>query len=370
MITKKFNKNLIRINNINVSQKEVFWKRFLMAFFILSYWILILITCLISDNSLNDDWYINLSPNATLNLQYKGIFAYMFICLLIPFIYGAVYEINKLFFGAYSRKTFIFLLLGILILCILPNFAFITKFYYFTPIKSNLNPGFTSDFFTIFSLFTITLLIGFIILLTILIFLVVNSRVLDLKSILLFFILNAVVGFGFFSIGFIGLSKSWLVLFFVLCVSSFTDIFAYLTGLLFGRTQMTKIISPKKTWEGFFFGLFVTILASVILIYFISFGNQTHNTIENLIHVPSIYENLVGRWFFLIFLVIGISLISTVGDLAFSLLKREYLIKDYGTLFKNHGGVLDRFDSILFAFTLYTLLIFFMSGITESKLFQ
>ncbi|MGL5591276.1 MAG: phosphatidate cytidylyltransferase [Mycoplasmoidaceae bacterium] len=370
MVTKKFNKSLIRINDINVSQKEIFWKRFSMAFFIFSYWILILITCLISDNSLNDDWYINLSPNPTLNLQYKGIFAYMFIVLLIPFIYGAVYEVNKLFFGAYSRKTFIFLLLGILTLCILPNFAFITKFYYFTPIERSFSQSPTSDFFTIFALFTITLLIGFIILLIILIFIVVDYGVLDLKSLLLFFILNVVVGFGFFSIGFIGLSKSWLVLFFVLSVSVFTDVFAYLTGLLFGRTQMTKVISPKKTWEGFFIGLIVTILASALLIYFISFGNQTHNTIENLIHVPVIYENLVGRWFFLIFLVLGISLISTIGDLAFSFLKRQYLIKDYGTLFKNHGGVLDRFDSLLFAFTLYTLLIFFMSGLTESKLFQ
>ncbi|MGL4617041.1 MAG: hypothetical protein ACRCUM_02285, partial [Mycoplasmoidaceae bacterium] len=213
MFTKKINKNLVRINNINVSQKEIFWKRFSMAFFIFSYWILILIACLISDNSLNDDWYINLSPNAILNLQYKGIFAYLFIVLIIPFIYGAVYEINKLFFGAYSNKTFVFLLLGILTIFILPNFTFITKFYYFTPIENSYNENYTSDFFTIFSLFTITLVVGFIILLCILIFLVIDYGLLDLKSLLLFFILNAVVGFGFFSIGFIGLSKSWLVLF-------------------------------------------------------------------------------------------------------------------------------------------------------------
>ena len=373
MITKKFNKNLLKINNINVNQKQVFWNRFLMAFFIFLYWMLIMVVCLISDNSLNDEWNINLSENPILNLKYKGIFAYLFIGLLVPFIYGAVYEVNKLFFGAYSKKTFIFMLIGILTLCILPNFTFITKFYYFTPIpgsSGNLNPNTTSNFFTIFTLFTMTLLIGFIILLIILTYLIIDYGLLDLKSVLLFFILNAVVGFGFFSIGFIGLLKSWLVLFFVLSVSGFTDVFAYLTGLLFGKTQMTKVISPKKTWEGFFIGLFVTILASLLLIYFISFGNSTHNTIQDIIHVPTIYENVIGRWSFLIFLVIGISLISTIGDLAFSFLKREYLIKDYGTLFKNHGGVLDRFDSLLFAFTLYTLLLFFLSGITESQLFS
>ena len=64
-------------------------------------------------------------------------------------------------------------------------------------------------------------------------------------------------------------------LFFVLSVSGFTDVFAYLSGLLFGKTQMSKVISPKKTWEGFFIGLFVTILASLLLIYFISFGVST-----------------------------------------------------------------------------------------------
>ncbi len=373
MITKKFNKNLLKINNINVNQKQVFWNRFLMAFFIFLYWMLILIVCLISDNSLNDEWYINLSKNDTLNQKYKGIFAYLFIVLLVPFICGAVYEVNKLFFGAYSKKTFIFMLIGILTLCILPNFTFITKFYYFTPITGSsgpLNPDATSNLFTVFTLFTMTLLIGFIILLSILTYLIVDYGLLDLKSVLLFFILNAVVGFGFFAIGFIGLLKSWLVLFFVLSVSGFTDVFAYLSGLLFGKTQMSKVISPKKTWEGFFIGLFVTILASLLLIYFISFGDSTHNTIQDIVHVPSIYENDIGRWSFLIFLVIGISLISTIGDLAFSFLKREYLIKDYGTLFKNHGGVLDRFDSLLFAFTLYTLLLFFLSGITESQLFS
>ena len=148
-----------------------------MAFFIFLYWMLILIVCLISDNSLNDEWYINLSKNDTLNQKYKGIFAYLFIVLLVPFICGAVYVVNKLFFGAYSKKTFIFMLIGILTLCILPNFTFITKFYYFTPIAGSsgpLNPDATSNLFTVFTLFTMTLLIGFIILLSILTYLIVD----------------------------------------------------------------------------------------------------------------------------------------------------------------------------------------------------
>ena len=105
-------------------------------------------------------------------------------------------------------RKFIFMLIGILTLCILPNFTFITKFYYFTPITGSsgpLNADATSNLFTVFTLFTMTLLIRFIILLSILTYLIVDYGLLDLKSVLLIFILNAVVGFGFFAIGFIGL---------------------------------------------------------------------------------------------------------------------------------------------------------------------
>ena len=73
--------------------------------------------------------------------------------------------------------------------------------------------------------------------------------------------------------------------------------------------------------------------------------DSNYDTIQVIVHGPTIYDSDIDRWWFLIFLVIGISLISTIGDLALSFLKSEYLIKNYATLFKNHGGVLDRFDS-------------------------
>ena len=74
------------------------------------------------------------------------------------------------------------MLIGILTLCILPNFTFITKFYYYTPItgpSGPINPDATSKIFTVFTLFTKTLLIGFIILLTILTYQIVDYGLID-----------------------------------------------------------------------------------------------------------------------------------------------------------------------------------------------
>ena len=112
-----------------------------------------------------------------------------------------------------------------------------------------------------------------------------------------------------------------------------TDTFAYFCGMLFGRGGKHKLIpdvSPKKTWEGSIGGVLFCMLAMVI------FG-----LIVN--HISELKADYV-------MLLIGgflISIVSQVGDLCMSVIKRTYGIKDYGKLFPGHGGVLDRFDSIL-----------------------
>ncbi len=113
-----------------------------------------------------------------------------------------------------------------------------------------------------------------------------------------------------------------------------TDIFAYFCGMLFGRGGKHKLcptVSPKKTVEGSIGGILFCILAVVL------FGIIVEK-IE-----PKIDANL---W---IFAIAGlfISIIAQIGDLALSVVKRTYGIKDYGKVFPGHGGVLDRFDSII-----------------------
>ncbi|HRZ76081.1 MAG TPA: phosphatidate cytidylyltransferase, partial [Bacteroidales bacterium] len=117
------------------------------------------------------------------------------------------------------------------------------------------------------------------------------------------------------------------------------DSFAYLTGKLLGKHPLAPRISPKKTWEGFAGGLLFVILAAVLW----------HNWHPG--------PGLVA-WL-LLALVAGIA--GTLGDLFESSLKRSAGVKDSGTLIPGHGGVLDRFDSILFAAppALLILLLFY-----------
>lgn len=112
-----------------------------------------------------------------------------------------------------------------------------------------------------------------------------------------------------------------------------TDIFAYFCGMLFGKGGKHKLIpdvSPKKTVEGSIGGIAFCVISMVV------FGI--------ILDAVTKYEaNL------LIFALAGVavSIVAQIGDLSMSVIKRTYGIKDYGKLFPGHGGILDRFDSIL-----------------------
>lgn len=105
-----------------------------------------------------------------------------------------------------------------------------------------------------------------------------------------------------------------------------TDIMAYFTGYLFGKHKLCPKISPKKTIEGSIGG----ILGSVILC--------------------GLFGYFVEPRLLLHCLIIGVlgGIISQFGDLTASIFKRKMGIKDYGNLIPGHGGILDRFDSVLF----------------------
>lgn len=122
-----------------------------------------------------------------------------------------------------------------------------------------------------------------------------------------------------------------------------TDTFAYFTGFLFGKHKLIPKISPKKTVEGAVGGVVFCMIAFVI------YG--------------IIVEKAAGVQMNLIVLaVVGffMSVVSMVGDLIASSVKRTYGIKDYSNLFPGHGGVLDRFDSIMI---LAPLLLFVVENV-------
>ena len=109
-----------------------------------------------------------------------------------------------------------------------------------------------------------------------------------------------------------------------------TDTFAYFTGMLFGKHKLISAVSPKKTIEGSIGG---TVFCVAL---FVVYGAILNNVTD--------YH--LSLW---VVAVAGLlsALVSQIGDLAMSVIKRTYGIKDYGKIFPGHGGVLDRFDSIL-----------------------
>ena len=110
-----------------------------------------------------------------------------------------------------------------------------------------------------------------------------------------------------------------------------SDTCAYCVGVLFGKHKMSPILSPKKSVEGAVGGVVGAALLTALYSY--------------------IFKEQMGIQLAEVWLLAGVSavgaLISMVGDLAASAIKRNYEIKDYGKLIPGHGGILDRFDSVI-----------------------
>ena len=121
------------------------------------------------------------------------------------------------------------------------------------------------------------------------------------------------------------------LIWFVVVGAFVTDSLAYFTGVFFGKHKLCPEISPKKTIEGAVGGLLGTAVVFVAMGYFYNaFSNADFNLIKLFI------AGLIT------------AAISQTGDLAASVIKREYKIKDYGNLLPGHGGILDRCDSLIF----------------------
>ena len=123
----------------------------------------------------------------------------------------------------------------------------------------------------------------------------------------------------------------YIILFFI--ISWVCDIGAYFVGVIFGKTKLAPNISPKKTVEGFIGG----IVFSSVVVFIYSYIYLNFNSFKMQFN----YLNLV------IATILGV-IFATVGDLSFSVFKRQRGIKDFGNILKGHGGMLDRFDSWIF----------------------
>ncbi len=118
-----------------------------------------------------------------------------------------------------------------------------------------------------------------------------------------------------------------------------TDTFAYICGRLFGKHKLIPAVSPKKTVEGAIGGVIFCALTTVL------YGFIVHKVFHAVPNYPV-----------LILMGLVISVVSQIGDLMLSAIKRSFGIKDYGKMLPGHGGLLDRFDSSMAVTVLVTVI--------------
>lgn len=127
------------------------------------------------------------------------------------------------------------------------------------------------------------------------------------------------------------------------------DVGAYIVGIFFGKHKMT-FVSPKKTWEGFFGGIVISLISAFIYSLILNaFGFSILKGIIDFEH-----------WYNLLLIALVNPLIGTLGDLLFSSIKRNFNIKDFGTILRSHGGILDRIDSLIFVSISTSILVLIM----------
>lgn len=126
-----------------------------------------------------------------------------------------------------------------------------------------------------------------------------------------------------------------------------TDTFAYTFGMLFGKHKLIPNVSPKKSVEGAIGGIIGCIAINVLITY-----------------IVSVNTGLVVNYLNLIVMLFLASIVSQLGDLAASCIKRDEDIKDFGNIMPGHGGILDRCDSVLFVapFMYYFVKLFVVFG--------
>lgn len=170
--------------------------------------------------------------------------------------------------------------------------------------------------------------------------LAVFDETIDFQDVGTFFVMSLIIGLGcFYFMFFENISK--YLFGYVIIISYLADVFALFTGIKFGKHKLNERISPKKTIEGFIGGWICAGIISFIWAAIFKF-----------FYMPKIVF-VVGS--------ILLPLISQVGDLVFSMIKRFYKIKDFSNLIPGHGGLLDRIDSLTFTTLLLGAICIFLA---------
>lgn len=134
--------------------------------------------------------------------------------------------------------------------------------------------------------------------------------------------------------------KDFLPMIYILIAAFGCDIAALFTGMFFGKHKLNERISPKKTVEGAIGGWLFGFIASFVFAYFFDFFG--------------------GSVYFMLYTSLTLPIVAQIGDLSFSLIKRNYGVKDFGSIIPGHGGILDRIDSLLLCLIFFSSMVNFL----------
>lgn len=139
----------------------------------------------------------------------------------------------------------------------------------------------------------------------------------------------------------------------ILCYAWGGDTFAYFAGRFFGRHKLAPVVSPKKTVEGAVGGVLgCVLLGEICTLVYLRVDEAG----------CAFFAHRSPASFTLIIACVGVvaALLGILGDLFASVIKRQHGIKDYGTIFPGHGGILDRFDSVMFVAVFISMMVRWM----------
>lgn len=152
------------------------------------------------------------------------------------------------------------------------------------------------------------------------------------------FIITTIVSLGFQgTLGIYAVKYNGLGMMFVALACFMCDTGAYFVGSFFGRHKMVPELSPHKTWEGAIGGYITGVITGLVWGFLVQQKFAAAPMPTSLVVAASLILPAVAE----------------VGDLSFSAIKRRWGIKDYGSLFPGHGGILDRVDSLLFCLMVF-----------------
>ena len=267
-----------------------------------------------------------------LAFAFSGTFVFPLVCALLSLV--GTYELAGLF-GI--RKKLGLTIPAYLYAFLLPLGTHLLDpdAFLLLPKKCCVSP---SDFLMVMILLTVFLAFASFI------YSILTGGQVKFSTVLAFCLMIVYATLGFASLSLLRRMGGLYLAIFVFIGSWVSDTFAYFTGRLLGKHKLCPAVSPKKTIEGSIGGIVFSALVAVLFALILEGFELIDGTNPIILAVAGAL----------------LSIASQIGDLTASLLKREYGIKDYGALFPGHGGVLDRFDSVI---AVAPLLLLFMTVI-------